>query len=114
MPVMEFRQKVFYNYVLEYKDYFQDPKTNPEFARFLLTKTQRDKFVRSRWVAEREVNYDGGCTWKQWVDMSILTPIPAYKYKMNVGIISQDNQSFTALCCEEGLDSCSGIGLDKL
>jgi hypothetical protein len=93
MSVTMFRQML-YTYVLKYKDYFQDVKTNPEYARFL-TKGQWDELVSSLWIAHRTANYDDGCAREQWVDMGILAPILTYKYDINVGIISQDNDILT-------------------
>jgi hypothetical protein len=106
MSVTEFR-KMLYHYVLEHKDYFQEPKTNPEFARFL-TKTQWDELVRSLWIAERAANYDRGCAKEQWVDMGVFAPILAYKYNIDVAVISPDNQSLTTF--ENGVLSAGKKG----
>ncbi len=42
---------------------------------------------------------------EQWVDMGVFAPILAYKYKINVGVVSPDNQSLTMF--ENGL-LCAG------
>jgi hypothetical protein len=93
MSVTSFRQML-HTYILKYKEYFQDFKKNPEYARYL-TKDQWDGLVRSIWITTGARNYDGGCAREQWVDICILAPMLAYKYDINVGMISEDNQSLT-------------------
>jgi hypothetical protein len=91
MSVTSFRQML-HIYILKYKEYFQDFQQNPEYARFL-TKNQWDGLVRSLWITKGARNYDGGCAREQWVDMGLLAPILAYKYEINVGMISEDTHS---------------------